>query len=131
MRRLVALISVAAAFVIVAGGTAAPPSPSDPAGGELGVVPALPAAAHDAGAHGGGAGANLGYHGGPVMHTNTTYAIYWVPPGYSVSANYESLINRFFADVANDSGLSSNVYFAGTQYYDSVNGTIAYNSTFG
>jgi hypothetical protein len=29
-----------------------------------------------------GAG-NLKYHGGPVEHTNTTYAIYWVPSGYS------------------------------------------------
>src|SRR5690349_7249401 len=37
---------------------------------------------------------NLAYHGGPVMHTNTVYAIYWVPPGYSVSANYQTLINR-------------------------------------
>src|SRR6476469_4042171 len=31
----------------------------------------------------GGSG-QLVYHGGPVMHTNTTYAIYWVPPGYSM-----------------------------------------------
>src|SRR4029079_7240946 len=23
---------------------------------------------------------NLTYHGGPVMHTNKVYAIYWVPP---------------------------------------------------
>jgi hypothetical protein len=116
---------------MVAGSAAAPPSPSDPAGGELGVVPALPAVANDAGAHGGGSGSNLGYHGGPAMHTNTTYAIYWVPGGYSVSANYESLINRFFGDVGHDSGLTSNVYFSDTQYYDSVNGNIAYNSTFG
>lgn len=65
------------------------------------------------------------------MHTNATYAIYWVPGGYSVSTNYESLINRFFGDVGHDSGLTSNVYFSDTQYYDSVNGNIAYNSTFG
>ncbi|MBV8597216.1 MAG: hypothetical protein JO017_00190, partial [Actinobacteria bacterium] len=31
----------------------------------------------------------LTYHGGSVMRTNKTYAIYWVPSGYSVSTNYE------------------------------------------
>ena len=34
---------------------------------------------------------DLSYHGGPTMRTNTTYAIYWIPSGYSVSANYQSL----------------------------------------
>jgi hypothetical protein len=34
------------------------------------------------------------YHGGQVMHTNTVYTIFWVPTGFSVDANYESLINQ-------------------------------------
>src|SRR5262245_62779910 len=33
-------------------------------------------------------------------------------------ANYESLINQFFADVADDSGSMSNVYSVAKQYYD-------------
>ena len=33
-----------------------------------------------------GAGIPLIYHGGPVMTTNKTYAIYWVPSGYSIAA---------------------------------------------
>jgi hypothetical protein len=74
---------------------------------------------------------NLSYHNGPVMHTNKTYAIYWVPAGYTVSANYESLINGYFQNVAADSGKTSNVYFATTQYYDNTNGHISYNSSFG
>jgi len=71
---------------------------------------------------------NLAYHGGPVMHTNKVYAIYWVPSGYSVSTNYRSLIDRYFADVAAASGASSNVYASDTQYWDSVNGTILYSA---
>src|SRR5437667_8169767 len=68
---------------------------------------------------------NLTYHGGSVMHTNTTYAIYWVPAGQTVSSKYESLITGFFQDVAAASGSTSNVYYSDTQYSDS-NGSIRY-----
>ncbi|HJQ83972.1 MAG TPA: hypothetical protein VKA21_07855, partial [Candidatus Binatia bacterium] len=60
---------------------------------------------------------NLIYHGGAVMRKNTTYAIYWLPAGYGYNgsdAGYEATINRFFADVAHDSGLRTNVYAATT-----------------
>ena len=76
----------------------------------------------------------LVYHNGPVMHTNKVYAIYWIPTGYTVSANYQSLINGFFSNVAADSGKTSNVYFSDTQYYQTSGRTktfISYNSTFG
>ncbi len=72
----------------------------------------------------GGAG-NLSYHNGPVMGTNTVYAIYWIPAGYSVSANYQSIINGFFQNVAADSGKTSNVYWSDTQYSN-----IQYSSSF-
>ncbi len=62
-----------------------------------------------------GAG-NLVYHGGPVMTTNRTYAIYWIPGGYTVPSGYTSTIDQFFGDVAHDSGLTSNVYAVATQY---------------
>jgi hypothetical protein len=76
-----------------------------------------------------GAGGNLAYHNGPVMHTNTVYAIYWIPSGYSVSANYQSVINGFFQNVAADSGKTSNVYYSDTQYTDKTTGNILYSST--
>src|SRR5262245_52086990 len=46
----------------------------------------------------------LTWHGGPVMHTNRVYAIYWVPSGQTVSAAYRTLIDGFFTNVAADSG---------------------------
>ncbi len=104
---------------------AAKPSPSNPAGKQLGVVPARGKAAAKRLL----GGANLVYHNGPVMHTNKVYAIYWTPPGYAVDSGYESLINRFFGDVAADSGKTTNVYFSDTQYYDGT-GNIAYSSGF-
>jgi hypothetical protein len=73
---------------------------------------------------------NLTYHGGPVMHTNTTYAIYWVPSGQTVSSKYESLLTGYFQNVAAASGSSSNVYYSDTQYSDAT-GSIQYASTFG
>jgi hypothetical protein len=73
---------------------------------------------------------NLRYHGGPVEHTNKTYAIYWVPSGYTIQSGYDSLINQYFADVAADSGKTSNVYYTGTQYSDG-SGYVRYSSSFG
>ena len=67
------------------------------------------------------------------MHRNTTYAIYWLPGGYSFgadSAGYETTIDRYFADVAADSGTFKNVYSIATEYYDD-SGHIKYSQTFG
>jgi hypothetical protein len=78
---------------------------------------------------------NLAYHGGPVMHTNSVYAIYWIPSGYTVQTGYQSVIDSFFKNVAAVSAstltspLSTNVYWSDTQYYDGA-GNIQYNSTF-
>jgi hypothetical protein len=75
-----------------------------------------------------GAG-NLKYHGGPVEHTNTTYAIYWVPSGYSMQSGYSTVMNQFFTDVGADSGKTTNVYYTGTQYSDG-SGNVQYSSSF-
>jgi hypothetical protein len=57
---------------------------------------------------------NLRYHNGPTMRTTSvTYAIFWEPSGSSVSATYNSLIQRYFGD-SGGSGLYNN----NTQYYD-------------
>jgi hypothetical protein len=125
---LVVVVLAVAAF-LPASAFGGPPTPSNPAGPILGVVP-VHNGAHGGGGGGGGGGGNLGYHGGPVMHTNTTYTIYWIPPGYSVSSGYQSIINGFFQNVAAASGSSSNVYFSDTQYSDGT-GAIAYSSGYG
>jgi hypothetical protein len=75
-------------------------------------------------------GSNLVYHGGPVMRSSRTYAIYWLPPGASMGPGYQSTIDRYFADAAADSGSSTNVYSTLTQYFDTT-GKIAYKQTFG
>jgi hypothetical protein len=62
----------------------------------------------------------LVYHGDPVEHTNKNYAIYWIPTGYSVSANDKTLIDRFFTDVAKVSGVTTNVYYDATEYHDTT-----------
>lgn len=69
---------------------------------------------------------NLINHGGPVMHTNRTYAIFWVPSGFTMTSTYRSIITKFLQDVAADSGKTSNVYYSTTQY-----SSILYSSTFG
>lgn len=69
---------------------------------------------------------NMGYHGGPVMHTSTTYAIFWFPSGSTYSSTYQSLIQRYFQDVG-----GSGIYNTNTQYTDKTNGHILNSSTFG
>jgi hypothetical protein len=67
-------------------------------------------------------GNNLNYSGGPVMGgTVNVYTIFWEPTG-NVSANYNSLINRYFGDVG-----GSDLYHNNTQYTDS-NGNVPSNA---
>jgi hypothetical protein len=120
---------------IVALGFAASPvlaagPPSAALGGvALGVIPPLAQAAGLA-RPSGGSSSNLSYHGGPVMLTNTTYAIFWGPSN-SWDSGYQTLIDRFFGDVQADNGKSTNVYASDTQYYNAATTKIAYNSTVG
>ncbi|HKD95259.1 MAG TPA: hypothetical protein VKB43_11180 [Gaiellaceae bacterium] len=52
-------------------------------------------------------------------------------PGFlTFDSSYETTIDRYFADVAHDSGGSSNVYSAATQYSDG-SGSVQYRSAFG
>lgn len=126
MRRIfVTFVAIGLLVFAVAPVSAAPPTPQNPAGRILGVVPPKGQANHRP-----GSGTNLSYHSGPVMRTNQVYAIYWIPSGYAVSDGYQAIINGFFQNVAADSGKSSNVYYSDTQYYDTT-GSIAYNATFG
>lgn len=74
--------------------------------------------------------ANLRYFGGPVMHSDAHYAVFWEPAGFSTTAAYKSTISSYFANVAAASGATSNVYSVATQYSDS-SGPLAYAATFG
>jgi hypothetical protein len=121
----VAVAAAACAALFASAAYGAPPTAHNPVGRILGIVPS-----HGKATKFSSSGGNLLYHNGPTMHSNTVYAIYWIPPGYSVSSNYVSLINGFFGNVAAASGQTSNVYYSDTQYKDNVNGSILYQSTF-
>jgi hypothetical protein len=127
--RLTLVLAVASVVLGVGLAAAEPPSPDNAAGRGndiLGVVPTQ-AAAHS-GAGKGGGGQNLVYHGGKVLRTNKTVAIYWGPAG-GFATNYASTINQYFSDVQAASNSTSNVYSVLNQYYDGT-GSIAYSSTF-
>lgn len=77
-----------------------------------------------------GGSSNLQYNGGPVMHSDANYAIYWEPGGYSTTATFKNIVNGYFTNVAAASGAVNNVYSVATQYYDG-SGHIAYSATSG
>ncbi len=70
------------------------------------------------------------YHGGPVMHSQTSYAIFWAPSGYPFPSGYTGAITSYLKDVAGDSGKASNVYSVSAQYTDGV-GRAAYSDSYG
>jgi hypothetical protein len=135
LRRLRIGVIAGVVSALWASSAVASPGTMNPAGKIRGVVPA-----HGQGSKLRASNSNLSWHGGPVMQANAVYAIYWLP-GYpstsyagipsagAISPNYEAVINRYFGDVAADSGKTSNVYWSDTQYTDGT-GAAAYNSTF-
>ena len=60
----------------------------------------------------------LPWGSGPVLHSSAPYLVFWTPSGESIPASSEALMERFFTDVAADSGKSSNVFGVLRQYYD-------------
>lgn len=75
---------------------------------------------------------NLDYNGGPVMPSNTNYAFYWAPSGSpAYPAGYQSGIDRYFEDLAHDSGGHGNVDSVAAQYNDAAGEFAAYESHFG
>ncbi len=72
------------------------------------------------------------YHGGPIMPSNTNYALYWDPSGApEYPAGYETGLNRYFEDLAHDSGGDQNIDSVLTQYGDEAGEFANYNSHFG
>jgi hypothetical protein len=79
-----------------------------------------------------GTGGRLEYHGGPIMSSNTNYALYWDPEGApAYPAEYQSGLDTFFEDLAHDSGGVQNVDSVATQYGDSAGEFANYSSHFG
>ena len=72
------------------------------------------------------------YHGGPVMSANTDYALYWDPAGApEFPAGYETGIDRFFEDLADDSGGLLNTDSVLAQYGQEGGGKAEYDVHFG
>jgi hypothetical protein len=128
VRRFLTLLGVAA---ILAAATATPvgasaPSPSSQAGPPERILGMIPVHDQTKGARPTRT-SNLSYHNGPVMHVNHTYTIFWGPSG-AFDPTYVSTIQAYFANVAADSGKTTNVYYSDTQYYD-TSGTVSYTSS--
>lgn len=66
---------------------------------------------------------NLVYGGGPVMITTTAYTIFW-SPNSTISANYRTLLNRYFQDIGGTAFNNIN-----TQYYQNPGPTYITNTT--
>jgi len=128
MRKLICLAVVAAAVLGIGSARAEGPNPS--ANGEAHMLGAVLPFDHNAGGGGSKGAGQLRYHGGPVMHTNKVFSIYWAPAGYAISSTYRSTIDQYFTDVAAASGSTSNVYYSDTQYGDG-SGPISYSSSVG
>jgi hypothetical protein len=75
---------------------------------------------------------NVDYNGGPVMASNTNYAVYWRPPGApAYPSDYQAGINQYFIDLAHDSGGLENSDSVSTQYNDAAGDFANYSSRFG
>jgi hypothetical protein len=81
---------------------------------------------------------NVTSHGGPVMHSVTNYAIFWLPSGYhfdtptidqsypkASDANYEALVGQYFRD------LSNTAYYSIAQQYTDISGAPGLVTSFG
>ena len=121
-RRCLILVSVGAAVALCASAATASARTihQNPRGGILGQVPSR-------GLSTASASSDLVYNGGPVLDTNTAYAIFWAPSNYPIASSYQSLIKRFYTDVsaATDAGASTNAYFTDTQYGQGTVGSTA------
>jgi hypothetical protein len=85
-----------------------------------------------------GASVPVVYHGGSVLHGVMLHTVFWAPSGFKFSGSpgpgvpaYEQLQQRFFTDVAHDSGATSNAFSVMNEYPDSRGGglyNISYNA---
>lgn len=129
LRRCVAVVAFAALLAALVASPALA-AKHNPRGRYLGVVPAKKARPSRLSVPHADTGGNLTWHGGPVVHGGTAYAIYWAPAGYSFPASYTTAVDSYFQHVAADSGESTNVYSVARQYADGV-GPTSYDVSWG
>ena len=74
----------------------------------------------------------LEYFGGPIMTSNTNYALYWEPAGYTPAypSGYQGGVSQFFEALAHDSGGVQNTDSVLVQYTNSLNEPAKYASSF-
>jgi hypothetical protein len=70
------------------------------------------------------------WNGGPVLHSEDPYLIFWAPTGHTIPNSSRTVLAQYMTDVAGSSGVPDNVYGVLTQYTDS-HGPAAYAQTFG
>jgi PKD domain len=70
----------------------------------------------------------LQYHGGPVLHSSDSYALYWDPTG-TYRGDWKRLIDGYLHNVGAASGTLDNVFALNGQYGDST-GQAVNKSTF-
>ena len=76
-------------------------------------------------------GKGVTWHGGPVMTSNTNYAIYWDPSGApAYPAGYEAGIDKWFGDLEHDSGGLLNTDSVLAQYHGEGSTFANYDSQF-
>lgn len=76
-----------------------------------------------------GASSGITYHGGPVTHAITTYAVFWDPAG-AFQASTEQLVTGYLEGGAHDSGGTQNVFSVAAQYTDAT-GSAGYSQSYG
>ncbi len=69
----------------------------------------------------------LTYKGGPVLHAEIPYLIFWDPSG-AITATEKTNLERYFADTAAASGTSLNIYGVDRQFTDTT-GFADYNQS--
>jgi hypothetical protein len=62
----------------------------------------------------------LQYNGGPVLHSETAYLIFWEPGSHVISSTSKTVLTQYLSDASADSGLATNVYGVLAQYTDTT-----------
>ena len=132
MRRLLAAVIAVGAFGAAAFVGVAPATSSSTTipfhariGKILGMIPPI-SASNGQITNSAPASGSLYYNGGPVMTTNSVYAIYWQPSGYQFPAGYADNINGYFKNLQAANGKNTNVYDVATQYSQQSGGATQY-----
>jgi hypothetical protein len=116
---LVAVFGIAAGLTLPTHpATAAPGAGRNPRAPFLGIMPSAGGASANPAAAAPHLVTPVTYHGGPVQHSSSVYAIFWTPAATTLPSGYQATVNRYFTDVMHDSYKPSNDYSVATQYYD-------------